>query len=216
MGLLDSSKLEDVTDVTPRMVSTSSSISQSVNKVNTNMNTPIQGTKVVTGKVRGSFLNLFVPRAQNENQEPKYSMVVLIPKSDTATLAKIKAAQEAATVKKWPNKRPALINTTLHDGDGVRPSTGEPFGDECKGHMVMSCSSKHKPKVIDTQSNEILDPTEVNSGDYFKVSLNFFGYESNGKKGVSAGLNNVLFLEKGESLGGRSRAEDDFASDINQ
>lgn len=225
-------KAEDVTDVEPRMSSefskvaapqqqstaapaASQSVSQSSSKGNSSMSTAPIGTKVVTGVVRGSFLNLFTARAQEEGQEAKFSMVCLIPKTDTTTLAKIKAAQEAAATKKWPNKRPPVIAYTLHDGDGVRPSTGEPFGDECKGHMVISCSSKLKPKVIDRNNNEVLDPTEITSGDYFKVSLNFFGYEAKGKKGVSAGLNNVLFWEKGEALGGRSRAEDDFASDIN-
>ena len=175
-----------------------------------------QGTKVVTGVIRGSYCNLFVPRAQEEGKEPKYGMTLLIPKSDTATVAKIKAAQEAATVLKWPNKRPALVSQTMHDGDGPRPSSGEPFGDECKGHWVMSTQSKFKPKVIDTSSNEVIDPSAVGSGDYFKVSLNFYAYDVSGKRGVSAGLNNILFWEKGESLGGQSRAEDDFASDINQ
>lgn len=173
------------------------------------------GTKVVTGVIRGSYCNLFTARAQEEGKEPKYGMTILIPKTDTVTLNKIKAAQEAAILLKWPNKRPAMIAMTMHDGDGARPSTGEPFGDECKGHMVMACQSKFKPKIIDRESNEVIDPAAASSGDYFKVSINAYGYEVSGKRGVSFGLNNVLFWEKGESLGGMTRAEDDFASDIN-
>lgn len=185
-----------------------------------NKMSPIATTKVVTGVVRGSFCNIFSPRPQSQEEldakaTPKYGMTVLIPKTDTVTLAKIAAAQEAAVNAKWPNKRPPKLDTTLHDGDGARPSNGEPFGEECKGHMVLSASSKFKPKIIDRDGNEVIDPAQAMSGDYFKVSLNFYGYYQKGKRGTSGGLGNILFWEKGEPLGGSSRAEDDFAADLN-
>jgi hypothetical protein len=170
----------------------------------------MSATKVVTGEVRGSYLNLWEPRANQEGQTPKYSMTLLIPKSDTATLAKIKAAQEAAIAAKWPSKRPARIDLTLHDGDGVKPSTGEPFPAECKGHMVMSVSSKTQPGVVDQRVQPVIDRTMFVSGDYFRVSINGYAYEVNGKRGVSFGLNNVQFMRKGEPLGSVARAEDDF------
>lgn len=174
-------------------------------------------TKFTTGVIRGSYLNVFkakLPQNPKPGDEPKFSMVVLIPKTDTVTLDKIKKAQEAAINLKWVSKRPPKIDSTLHDGDGVKPSNGEDYGDECKGCMVMSVSSKFKPQIIDRQGNEIIDPSEVVSGDYFKVSLNAYGYDFSGKRGVSFGLGNLLFWEKGESLGGTSRATDDFADDI--
>lgn len=194
----------------------------SVSQQTGNVNQSTQGksmaivsvTKFTTGVIRGSYLNVFKAKAQKEGDEPKFSMVCLIPKTDTVTLEKIKKAQEAAIVAKWPNKRPPKVDSTLHDGDGVRPSTGEPFGDECKGCMVISVSSKFKPQIIDRTSNDIIDPSEAMSGDYFKVSLNFYGYDFSGKRGVSAGLGNMLLWEKGEPLGGTSRAADDFADDI--
>lgn len=170
----------------------------------------MSATKVVTGEVRGSYLNLWEPRAGQEGGTPKYSMTLLIPKSDTATLSKLKAAQEAAIAAKWPNKRPAKVDLTLHDGDGTKPSTGEPFPAECKGHMVMSVSSKNQPGVVDQRVQPILDRTAFVSGDYFRVSINAYGYEVNGKRGVSFGLNNVQFLRKGDPLGSVARAEDDF------
>jgi len=168
-------------------------------------------TKIVTGKVRFSYCNIFEPRAMQEGADPKYSITLLIPKSDKATVEKIKAAQETAIVSKWAGKRPAKISTTLHDGDGVREKTGEEFGPECKGHYVMTVSSKQRPGVVDADRNEVLDKMAVQSGDYGRVSINAYAYDSNGNRGVSFGLNNVQFLEKGEPLGGRSRAEDDFA-----
>lgn len=168
-------------------------------------------SKVITGEVRGTYLNLWEPRPVAEGAEPKYSMTLLIPKSDKATLEKIKAAQEAAITKKWP-KRPAKIDMTMHDGDGVKPSTGDPFPAECKGHMVMSVNSKQQPQIVDQRVAPVIDRGLFVSGDYFRVSINAYAYEVSGKRGVSFGLNNVQFLRKGQPLGNVSRAEDDFTA----
>jgi len=171
-------------------------------------------TKVVTGKVRLSYAFLFEARAPRDNPEgeKKFSTSILIPKSDKVTLEKIKAAQEAAITAKWPGKRPAKIATTLHDGDGVKDKTGEPYGPECKGHYVMAVSSKLRPGVVDTDMNKIIDSSEISSGDYARVSINAYAYDVNGNRGVSFGLGNVQLLSKGESLGGSTRAEDDFTA----
>lgn len=174
-------------------------------------------TTVVTGVVRGSYCNLFTPRPadpEKPNDPPKYGMTILIPKEDTATLEKIEAAKELAIGIKWAGKRPAKVEFSLHDGDGVRPQLGEPFGDECKGHMVIAVQTKFKPKILDRYRNEVIDPSLATSGDYFKVQINFFGYEAKGRKGVSAGLSNVLFWDKGESLGSRIDPESAFANDF--
>lgn len=170
----------------------------------------MSATKVITGVVRGSYLNLFEPRSSNDGGDPKYGLTILIPKTDTATLKKIRDAQETAIISKWPNKRPPKIDTTLHDGDGVRPASGEPFGEECKGHYVMTVSSKDRPGLVDSNVEPILDRGSVVSGDYFRVSMNAYAYDTAGKRGVSFGLNNVQFIRKGEPLTSKSRAEDDF------
>lgn len=165
-------------------------------------------TKVITEEVRLSYVNVFEPRETESGL--KYSVTLLIPKGAKKTLAAIKAAQEAAAAKKWPSKRPAKLNYTLHDGDGPRPSDGEAFGPECKGCFVMSVSSKDKPGVIDKTLNPIMERDGCNSGDYARVSINAYAFDVSGKKGVSFGLQNVMVTRKGESLSGRSRAEDDF------
>lgn len=172
----------------------------------------MSATKVVTNEIRGSYLNLWEPRAGQEGQTAKYSMTLLIPKTDTVTVNKIKAAQEAAIQAKWPSKRPAKVDLTMHDGDGVKPSTGEPFGKECKGHYVMTVSSKTQPGVVDQSVQAILDRGAIVSGDYFRVSINAYGYDTGGKRGVSFGLNNVQFLRKGEPLGSVARPQDDFSA----
>lgn len=166
-------------------------------------------TKVVTGKARLSYVNLFQPRAQNEGQEPKYSCCVLIPKTDTATVNKIKAAIEAAKqagAATFGGKIPPGLKSPLRDGDTERDTA------EYKGHWFINASSKQKPGVVDAQVQTILDQGEVYSGMYGRVSLNFYAYNVNGNRGIAAGLQNVQKVADGEPLSGRSRAEDDFTA----
>ena len=172
-------------------------------------------TKIVTGKVRFSFCNIWEPKANQEGETPKYSITLLIPKSDTATFNNIKAAiQEARDnfcKKNGASALPANPIHPLHDGDGTKPSTGEPYGPECKGCWVIAASSKQKPVIVDNFKNEITDPAEVYSGCYGRASINFYGY-SNKKKGVGAGLLSIQKLSDGEPFGTVGSA-DDFDDD---
>lgn len=99
-------------------------------------------TQITTGKVRFSYCNLFTPRAAQEGAKEKYSVTLLIPKSDKATIQKIKAAMEEAKQKyiaaNSGKKLPTNLKSTLHDGDGERPNGGE-FGEECKGLLRYYC-----------------------------------------------------------------------------
>lgn len=170
--------------------------------------------RVVTGKVRLSYVHLFTPFANQPGAEPKFSVTLLIPKSDIATKQRIDAAIQAAIEEgistKWNGVRPPQIHLPIHDGDGVRPSDGMPFGKECKGHWVMTASSKQKPEIVDINLNPIIDQTQIYSGIYGRVSIRFFPYNAAGKKGIGCGLGNVQKLEDGEPLGGRRSAADDF------
>lgn len=165
-------------------------------------------TKIVTGKVRFSYCHLFEPVAISEDQEKKYSVCILIPKSDKETLRKIKAATDAAKqagMKLWGGKIPPNLKLPLRDGDIDKPEQPE-----YAGHYFLNASSKQKPGIVDKQLNPIIDQTEVYSGCYGRISLNFYAFNKAGNKGVGCGLNNVQKLADGESLSGRSRAEDDF------
>lgn len=172
--------------------------------------TPVRNTdtKVVTGEVRFSYVHVFQPREDDNGQE-RYSMCILIPKTDKATLDKIRRAVEAAkqlgVQTKWGGKLPANLKMPLRDGDAERPDD-EAF----KGHFFINCNSRTKPGIVDAQLNEILDPSEVYSGAYGRVSVNFYPYDHKGNRGIACGLNNVQKLRDGDYLGGRSRPEDDF------
>lgn len=175
-------------------------------------------TKVVTGKVRFSYVNIFEPKADNNGDNPKYSITLLIPKSDTVTMGKIKEAineaRENFCKRNGASALPAKPNNTLHDGDGVREN-GDPYGPECKGCYVITVSSKLKPNIVDNFRNDITEATEVYSGCYGRASINFYGYNRNGKKGISAGLLAIQKLHDGEPLGGNFGSADDFDDDFN-
>ena len=173
-------------------------------------------TKVLTGEVRLSYAHLSEPHA-NPNQpgsEPKYSVTLLIPKTDAATKADIdasmKAAYEAAVANDWKGARPQLRSALIYDGDGLR-NDGSKFGPECAGHWVITANSKRKPQVVDISNiNCELAPQDIYSGMYARVTLNFFAFNANRNKGIGCGLGNVLKLRDGDPLSGGASAASDF------
>lgn len=165
-------------------------------------------TNVTTGEVRLSYVHLFKPYAAMLGQEEKYSVTVLVPKTDVDTMGRINAAIEAAKQRgiseKWNGQCPPIVPTPVHDGDGVRPSDGMEFGPECKGHWVFTAGAKadYPPEVVDSAGNPIINQSEVYSGMYGKVNVNFFPYSFGGKKGIGCGLGPVMKTRDGEALGG--------------
>lgn len=175
----------------------------------------ITETTVTTDRARLSFTHLFEPYANNHGQEAKYSVTVLVPKADFATKQRIDAAETAAkrqgVAKCWGGNMPPMVATAVHDGDGVRPN-GEAFGEECRGCWVFTASSKQPPQVVDVNLNPIINQSDVYSGCYARVCVNFFPYNSNGKRGVGIGLQAVQKIEDGEPLGGRVSAAEAFGA----
>ncbi|MBO6237315.1 MAG: DUF2815 family protein [Bacteroidales bacterium] len=167
-------------------------------------------TKVITGKVRFSYVNIFKSRAFQAGQDAKYSVCLLIPKEDKATLTKIhkavEVAKEDAKGKKWGGKVPANLKLPLRDGDIDRPDD-----ENYAGHMFLNATSKDAPQIVDRKVQPILDPMECGSGDYCNVSVNFYAFNTNGNQGVGVGLNNIQKLKDDTRLGAaRASAESDF------
>lgn len=172
-------------------------------------------TKVITGpKTVFSYLNVNEPKAPLGGGTPKYSISLIIPKSDTVTIAKINAAIEAAynegQSKLKGNSKfvPDLdaLKTPLRDGDKDRK--GDPV---YANSYFLNANSASKPGVVDADRQEIIDTSELYSGIVGRASINFYAFNSNGNKGIACGLNNLQKLADGTPLGSRSRAEDDFA-----
>lgn len=157
-------------------------------------------TKVITGKVRFSYVNIFKSRAFQAGQDAKYSVCLLIPKEDKATIKKIKAAIDAAVQdgisSKWGGKKPANLKQPLRDGDAERADEAP----EYEGMYFLNCNSTQKPGIVDKDLNEILDPDEVYSGCWGRASINFFPFNTNGNKGVGVGLNNMSEEEINQAI----------------
>lgn len=179
----------------------------------------VNPTKVITGpETRWSYCNAWEPKAINGGT-PKYSVSLIIPKADTTTVAKVNAAIQAAyeegASKLMGNGKsvPALqaIKTPLRDGDLERPD------DEAYANSYfINANSAAAPGIVDADCQPIFDHSEVYSGVYGRASINFYVFNSNGNKGIACGLNNLQKIRDGESLGGKSRAEDDFATDAEE
>lgn len=167
---------------------------------------------ITTGKVRASFVYIFQPR-QQDGGDAKYSITLLIPKTDMNTLnaiyAEIEKAKQDGAQKVFGGSVPPGCRIPIYDGDGLRPS-GEPFGEECRGNMVITASAKIQPSIVGLDMQTILNPSEVYSGCYIRANINFFAYNQNGNKGIGCGLNAVQKIEEGEPLTARVSAEDAF------
>lgn len=173
-------------------------------------------TKVITGvDTRWSYANVWDPKSINGGT-PKYSVSLIIPKSDKVTIQKIKAAIQAAyeegesKLKGNGKSVPSLsvIKTPLRDGDLERPD------DEAyKNAYFVNANSATAPGIVDADRQQIIDRSEVYSGVYGRASINFYAFNSNGNKGIACGLNNLQKIRDGEPLGGKASAESDFATD---
>ena len=173
-------------------------------------------TKVITGvKTRWSYANVWEPKSINGGA-PKYSVSLIIPKSDTKTVTAVKNAIQAAydegqsKLKGSSKSVPALssIKNPLRDGDIERPD------DEAyKDSYFINANSATAPGIVDAARQPILERSEVYSGVYGRASINLYAFNSNGNKGIACGLNNLQKISDGEPLGGKTRAEDDFADE---
>lgn len=167
-------------------------------------------TKVVTGTVRLSYANVWEPKSINGSAE-KYSVSLIIPKSDKKTIAAINTAVDAAIdegLAKFGGKKPnkAAIKLPLRDGDTER--NDEAYADS----YFVNANSQTPPQIVDQNVNPIMDRSEIYSGVYARVSISFYAFNSNGNKGVACGLGNIQKVRDGQPLGNRSSAEDDFTA----
>ena len=185
-------------------------MTNTANKANTGIK--INPTKVVTSVVRLSYANVWEPKSINGGAE-KYSVSLNIPKSDTKTLTAIQKAIDAAIEEgrgkfggKIPNK--SALKLPLRDGDIDRPD------DEAYANCYfVNANSSTAPEIVDKARDPILNRSEVYSGVYARVSINFYAFNSNGNRGIACGLGNIQKVRDGEPLGGKTSAADDFASD---
>lgn len=133
-------------------------------------NTVKNPMKVITGPdTRWSYANVWEPKSINGGA-PKFSVSLIIPKSDTKTIAKIKAAIEAAyaegesKLKGSSKSVPALsaIKTPLRDGDKERPDDLA-----YAGSYFINANSATAPGIVDADLNPILHIDHAALGEGF-------------------------------------------------
>lgn len=173
----------------------------------------MSATKVITGEVRLSYANVWEP-ASIQGSKPKYSVSLIIPKYDTATIKAIEAAIDAAIdagVGKFGGKKPnkAALKLPLRDGDTERDDEAY-----AGAYFLNANANENKPpQIVDAQVRPILDRAEVYSGCYARVSLTFYAFNTNGNKGIAVGLGNIQKTRDGEALGGgQASAESEFTA----
>ena len=169
--------------------------------------------KVITGpNTRWSYANVWEAKSINGGA-PKFSVSLIIPKTDTVTIEKIRKAIQAAyeegqsKLKGTSKYRPDLEDLKLPLRDGDKERKGDPTYAGC---MFINANSSTAPGIVDADRQPILERSEVYSGVYGRASITLYAFNSNGNRGIACGLNNLPKIRDGEPLGSRSRAEDDF------
>lgn len=175
--------------------------------------------RVVTGKVRFSYVNVFAPVAQDEGKAPKYSVALIIPKTDIATISRINHAVNSCkkdNMDLWDyfdnkqNKIVKIRNMALLRG-GLRDGDVEKSDAAYHGSMFINATSTARPGLVDKDLNDIVKPTDFYSGCYGRASLTFYAY-NNGPyaMGIGCTINNLQKLEDGPRLGSFSTPAEDF------
>ena len=172
--------------------------------------------KVITGpNTRWSYANVWEAKSINGGA-PKFSVSLIIPKTDTVTIEKIRKAIQAAyeegqsKLKGTSKYMPDLEDLKLPLRDGDKERKGDPTYAGC---MFINANSSTAPGIVDADRQPILERSEVYSGVYGRASITLYVFNSNGNRGIACGLNNLQKIRDGEPLGSRSRAEDDFDTD---
>lgn len=166
-----------------------------------------QNRIVVTG-VRFSYVHVFEPTSVQEDGPKRYNISIIIPKTNTKAVEKIRKAIEATfndSVGFFSGKLPKVWKNPLRDGDTEKED------EAYSGAYFLSANSRFKPGVVDANCEPIIDPEEFYSGCYGNVSINFYPFNVNGNKGIACGLCNLQKTKDGERLSGSgTSAEDDF------
>jgi hypothetical protein len=169
-------------------------------------------TKFITPTARLSYVYVVTPRKSDDGSE-RYQCTVLIPKADTGTIAKIKGLVDNAKKKDAAKiAGNGGVKNPLLDGDAKIDGEFQYSDESVRGHFFLRCASPKKPEIVDKNLDEIIDPREIYSGMWGKVSINFYGWKNSTGRGIGAGLGNIQKVKDGEAFSGGARAKDEFSA----
>ncbi len=157
-------------------------------------------TRITTPSFVASFPCLFEPSGF-EGADKKYSVTMLWDKEED--LSALKAACEAAIVKKFGDKRPANIQMPMKDGNEKLDAEGNVRPEyKNKKYAIAKAKETDPPKVVDLELNPILDKSEIYGGCELRAAVSAYAWSFASKHGVSLYLGNVQKTGAGEAFGG--------------
>lgn len=172
-------------------------------------------SEILTPEGRASFVNVLTPKkARKPGGEDRFELMLIFPPG--TDLTELKRAAKAAAVAKFGEEEV----TRLLAANKLRSpfKKAEDFDKKYEGIepgcVVIQPWSKFAPEIVFKQPNgaitPIVTPQEFYSGCHARVMVRAFAYDTDGNKGVSFGLGNVLRTRKDKALGGRAPAEQQF------
>lgn len=155
----------------------------------------------------------------NDDGEDKYEVVIQIPYANKKAIGLFEDAideaisrgysgelSEKSTFKKGTKE--SALKLPLKDG---ADKADDDYADLFDGYMFATARTDRRPKVLDVNGQEIIDPEEMYSGAIGAVSITVYPY-NNKSQGVGIQLNHIMKLDDGERIGGGGvSAEDAFA-----
>ncbi len=160
-----------------------------------------------------SYPHVFQPQAGKPNQPAKYSITLLLDKNDPG-LEDMKACYRAAVEEKWGSKKPSGLRSPFRDGDEKDDDGNRKRGPEYAGKVYITFRSPvdRKPGVVDGALNPVTQESgKLYAGAMVRISFGAYGYDNDGNRGVSFGLNNIQVVRSDTPrLDSRTDAEDDF------
>lgn len=167
--------------------------------------------KVMTPKFRVSFPTVFEPKAIQEGQKKKYSMVMLFTMAEiNANPAQKKlwdamiAAAKAVAAEKW-KVLPSNLQNPFRKGEEKEQYQG--YG---PGVIFVTGTTTTRPGLVGPDMTKIINPEDFYAGCYARATVNPYAWSYMGKNGVSFGLQNIQKIADGEPFSGRTDAEQDF------
>lgn len=159
-----------------------------------------QMKSIVTPIGRLCFVHLFEPYKAEGSERELYSAVLVFPKS--TDISALKKSVADAVRAKWPEGCKGGRNP-INDGDLKADDWGEVFKDS----WYIRVSSQNRPAVVDRNVQDIIDPSQVWSGQYGRATVRPYAYDKSGNKGVSFGFTAIQIARDGERLSGGGAAD---------
>lgn len=160
--------------------------------------------KIKLNNVRLAFPELFEPTQVSGQGAFKYRANFLIPKSRTDLIDEIKTGIKEVIKEKWGAKEVEKIyNSICHSNNRfcLRDGDSKEY-DGYAENLYLSASNKSRPLVIDRNTSPLTaQDGRPYSGCYVNATVEFYGYDNNGK-GVSASLRGVQFFRDGDAFTG--------------